>query len=314
MLGYVLRRLMLLLPTLLIVSIVVFSLIHLIPGDPALLIVGDAQNTALLNETRARLGLDQPLLVQFGHWLGNVATLDFGASVITGEPVFDLVLSRFGTTAYIVIIATLLSALVAIPGGIYAAWRQDRAADTAIVTIAILALSIPSFWSAILLILLFGVELGWLPTVGFVSPHEDLATSLLYIILPVIALSLVQLGTVLRMSRATAIDVLRLEYVTYARSKGLGDAAVLARHVFPNAFAPVLTVLGFILGTLLAGAAVIETVFTLPGLGRLLVEGILSRDYPVVQGAVFFIAIVYVLVNLAVDLAYPLLDPRVRLS
>lgn len=313
MLAYILRRLLLVVPTLLIVAVVVFSLVHLIPGDPAVLIVGDVQNTALVEETRSRLGLDQPLVVQFGTWISNVIRLDLGTSIISNEPVLGLVVSRFATTAYVVVIATLVSALVAIPGGIFAAWRQDRAADTTIVTLAILALSIPSFWSAILLIMLFGVKLGWLPTVGFVSPREDLIASLTYIILPVIALSLVQVGTVLRMARATAIDVLRLEYVTFARSKGLSDGAVLRRHVFPNAFAPVLTVLGFILGTLLAGAAVIETVFTLPGLGRLLVDAITTRDYPVVQGAVLFIALVYVLVNLAVDLVYPLLDPRVRL-
>jgi peptide/nickel transport system permease protein len=312
--SYIARRLALVVPTLLIVSLVVFSLIHLVPGDPAVLIVGDAQNTELLAQTRASLGLDQPLPVQFFNWLGDVGRLDFGRSLLNDEPVLDLVLSSFGVTAYVVLLATALSALLAVPAGIYAAWRQNRAADTAITTIAIVALSVPSFWLSILLILFFGVKLGWLPTVGYVPPTEDLGASVAFIVLPVLALTLVQAGTVLRMARAAAIDVLRLEYVTYARSKGLSDAAVLARHVFPNAFAPVLTIIGFILGSLLAGAAVVETVFTLPGLGRLLVDSITARDYPVVQGAVLFIALVYVAVNLAVDLIYPLLDPKVRLS
>lgn len=313
MTGYVLRRLALLPPTLLIVALVVFSLIHLIPGDPAALIVGDVQNTELLRQTRAQLGLDRPLFTQFFAWLGNVARFDFGHSIANGESVMTLVLSSFGVTASVVVLATLCSTLIAVPAGIYAAWRQNRAADAAVTTIAVLALSVPSFWLAIILILVFGVELAWLPTIGYVPPSEDLSASVAFIILPVFALTLVQTGTVLRMARAAAIDVLRLEFVTYARSKGLSDTAVLARHVLPNAFAPVLTIIGFILGTLLAGAAVIETVFTLPGLGRLLVDAILARDYPVVQGAVLFIALVYVAINLLVDLAYPILDPRVRL-
>jgi peptide/nickel transport system permease protein len=187
-------------------------------------------------------------------------------------------------------------------------------ADVAVVGLAILALSIPSFWAGIILILVFGVELGWLPTVGYVPPSEGFVRSLSYIILPVVALTLIQAGTVIRMARAAAIDELRLEYITYARSKGLSEFRVLARHLLPNAMAPVLTIIGFILGTLLAGAAVIETVFTLPGLGRLLVDSILGRDYPVVQGGVLLIAVIYILVNLAVDLVYPLLDPRVRLT
>jgi peptide/nickel transport system permease protein len=311
---YVVRRLLLLIPTLAIVSIVVFSLIHLVPGDPAAMIVGDAHNTALLARTRTELGLDRPLPQQFLVWIAKVVRLDFGVSLTTGEPVLPLILGRSAVTAYVVLIATGLSALIAVPAGIYAAWKQGRAADNAIVSAAILALSIPSFWLAIMLVLMFGVKLSWLPTVGFVPPSDGLWRSISFIVLPVVALTLGQVGAVLRMTRAAAIDVLRLEYVTFARSKGLSDGAVLRRHVFPNAFAPVLTIIGLILGNLLAGAAVIETVFTLPGLGRLLVESISARDYPVVQGAVLFIALIYMAVNLAVDLIYPLLDPRVRLS
>ena len=314
MMLFVLKRLGMLIPTFIIVSLVAFSLIHLIPGDPAVLLVGESQNTALLAETRARLGLDRPLPEQFIAWLGRVATLDFGTSIVTEEPVFPLLLSRFTVTAYVVLIAAFLSTIIAVVLGVLAAWWQDTAKDRVITIVAILALSIPSFWLAIILILVFGVKLGWLPTVGYISPSEGLVISLTFIILPVLSLTLIQVGTVLRMARGSAIEVIRLEYITYARSKGLSDARVLLRHVLPNSLAPVLTIVGFILGNLLAGAAVIETVFTLPGLGRLLIDSIFARDYPVIQGAVLFIALVYVVINLLVDLSYPLLDPKVRMS
>ncbi len=310
---FILKRLAMLIPTLLIVSMVAFSLIHLVPGDPAVLLVGDSQNSALLADTRERLGLDKPLPQQFVVWLLRVLTLDFGKSIVTGDPVFPLVLDRFAVTAYVVLLAACLSTLLAVVLGMAAAWWQDTVKDRIITLAAILALSIPSFWLAIMLILLFGVQLGWLPTIGYVPPTDGLLVSLTFVVLPVISLTLIQIGTVLRMARASAIEVIRLDYVTYARSKGLNDRAVVFRHVLPNALAPVLTIVGFILGNLLSGAAVIETVFTLPGLGRLLVDSISARDYPVIQGAVLFIAVTYVTINLLVDLSYPLLDPRVRL-
>jgi peptide/nickel transport system permease protein len=310
---FLIKRLAMLVPTLLIVSLVAFSLIHLVPGDPAVLLVGETQNTQLLAETRARLGLGQPLPQQFLTWLGQVAGLDFGESIVTGEPVFPLLLDRFGVTAYVVVIAAMISTVIAVLLGMLAAWWQDTKKDRIITVAAILALSVPSFWLAIMLILLFGVKLGWLPTVGYIPPSKGLLLSISFIILPVISLTLIQIGTVLRMARASAIEVIRLEYVTYARSKGLSDRMIILRHVLPNALAPVLTIVGFILGNLLAGAAVIETVFTLPGLGRLLVDSIFARDYPVIQGAVLFIAVIYVTINLLVDLAYPLLDPKVKL-
>lgn len=310
---FALKRLAMLIPTLLIVSLVAFSLIHLVPGDPAVLLVGESQNTALLAETRERLGLDQPLPQQFIAWLGRVLTLDFGQSIVTGDPVFSLLLDRFAVTAYVVLLAALLSTLVAVVLGMAAAWWQDTVKDRIITLAAILALSVPSFWLAIMLILLFGVQLGWLPTIGYIPPTDGILVSLTFVVLPVVSLTLIQVGTVLRMARSSAIEVIRLDYVTYARSKGLDDYAVVFRHVLPNALAPVLTIVGFILGNLLSGAAVIETVFTLPGLGRLLVDSISARDYPVIQGAVLFIAVTYVTINLLVDLSYPLLDPRVKL-
>jgi peptide/nickel transport system permease protein len=207
-----------------------------------------------------------------------------------------------------------LATLVAVVFGLIAAWRRGRRLDGAIVAGSALSMAVPSFWLGLMLLLVFGVKLQWLPVVGFVSLKENFGLGLLYLILPVATLAIVESGVLTRMMRESALDVLGMEYVTHARAKGVSEPAVLARHVLPNAFAPTLTLVGLTLGHLLGGAAVIETVFTLPGLGRLIVDSILSRDYAVVQGCLLFTALVYVLVNLAVDLCYPLLDPRVTVE
>ncbi|MBV8501855.1 MAG: ABC transporter permease [Paucibacter sp.] len=311
MLLYIARRIALAIPTLLLVAIAVFTLIHLIPGDPAQLMLGDAADEASVEQLRRQLGLDQPLPVQFLHWLGQVLRGDLGQSISLGTPVLPLVLERFETSATIVLIAVGLAALIAVPMGLLAAWKQNQKLDVAIVAGAALLMSIPSFWLGLLLLLLFGLKLGWLPVVGYVAFSENFSAALLYILLPVTTLVLIESGVLTRMMRASAIEVLRLEYVTHARAKGLPEWRVLLRHVLPNAFAPTLTLIGLVLGHLLGGIAVLETVFTLPGLGRLLVDAIYARDYPVVQGVMLFTAGVYVLTNLVIDLCYPLFDPRV---
>ena len=309
--AYILRRLLLTLPTLLLVALAVFVLMRAIPGDPVQLMLGDAADASQVAELRERLGLEQALPLQFVHWLGQAVRGDFGASITNGEPVLPLILERFQVSAAIVLIAVLAATLVAVPAGLLAAWKQDGPLDIAIVGGATLLLSVPSFWLGLLLLLVFGMQLGWLPVVGYVSFAEDWRQALLYIVLPVVTLVLIETGVLTRMARASAVEVLRLEYVTHARAKGASEARVLARHVLPNAFAPTLTLIGLVLGNLLGGIAVLETVFTLPGLGRLLVDAIFARDYPVVQGCLLFTAVIYVLVNLLVDLCYPLLDPRV---
>lgn len=311
MLGYLLRRLAMTIPTLLLVSVAVFTMVRLIPGDPVQLMLGDAADQAQVTEMRRELGLEEPIPVQFALWLGKVARGDFGKSISNNLPVLPLMLERFQVSATIVLSAVLLAALVAVPAGLVAAWRQNQPLDLAIVVGATLLLSIPSFWLGLLLLLLFGLKLGWLPVVGYVPFSQDVGKALLYIVLPVATLTMIEIGVLIRMARASAIEVLRLEYVTHARAKGLGEARVLGRHVLPNAFAPTWTMIGLTLGNLLGGIAVLETVFTLPGLGRLLVDSIFARDYPVVQGCLLFTALIYVLVNLVVDLCYPLFDPRV---
>jgi peptide/nickel transport system permease protein len=299
------------LPTLLIVSVAVFVLIRLIPGDPASLMLGDLATPASIADLRARLGLDQSLPVQFGIWFGNLLRGDLGYSINSQEAILPLVLSRFWVSAQVVLVAVLFASLVAVPAGVIAAWKQDSALDLGLVATATLLLSIPTFWLGLLLLLFFGLKLEWLPVVGYVSIGEDPWRGLLYLVMPILTLFLHEIGVLLRMARASTLEVLRLDYITHARAKGLSEMAVLWRHAFKNAFGPTWTLIGLVLGNLLGGIAVVETVFTIPGLGRLLVDAIFARDYPVIQGCMLFIAFTYVLVNLVIDLCYPVFDPRV---
>jgi peptide/nickel transport system permease protein len=312
MLGYILRRLLLTLPTLLLVAVAVFVLMRLIPGDPVQLMLGDMADAAQVADQRARMGLDAPLPLQFGHWVHALTQGDFGRSISDQQPVLPLILERFSVSAIIVLVAVALAVALAVPAGLMAAWQQNRPADLLIVLGATLLLSVPSFWLGLLLLLFFGMHLGWFPVIGYVPLSQDLIGGAWYLVLPVITLVMIETGVLTRMARASAIEVQRLEYVTHARAKGVPDWQIVARHVLPNAFAPTLTLIGLVLGNLLGGIAVLETVFTLPGLGRLLVDAIFARDYPVVQGVLLFTALIYVLVNLVVDLLYPLFDPRVR--
>lgn len=312
MLRYLLGRLLLAVPTLFLVAICVFALIRLIPGDPALLILGDRATAETVLALRHRLGLDLPLPVQFLAWLGNALTGDLGRSIATDQPVLPLVIGRFFTSAQVVLPAVLMAAVIAVPLGLIAAWRQNQWGDVTIVAMSTVLLSIPTFWMGLLLLLVFALQLRWLPIVGFVSPSQDLLAGSIYILMPVATLVLHEMGGLVRMMRASSLEVLRLEYITHARAKGLSEPTVIWRHAFPNAFGPTWTLLGLVLGNLLGGIAVVETVFTIPGLGRLLVDAIFARDYSVIQGCLLIIALVYVLVNLFVDLVYPVFDPRVR--
>ncbi len=311
MLRFALARVAMAIPTLLIVAVTVFVLIRLIPGDPAALLLGDLATPASLADLRARLGLDQSLPVQFGIWLGNLFRGDLGHSISSQEPVLPLVLSRFWISAQVVLVAVLLASLVAVPAGIMAAWKQDTALDLTLVAVATLLLSIPTFWLGLLILLFFGLKLAWLPVVGYVSIGDAPLAGALYLVMPILTLFLHEIGVLMRMARASTLEVLRLDYITHARAKGLSEGAVLWRHAFKNAFGPTWTLIGLVLGNLLGGIAVVETVFTIPGLGRLLVDAIFARDYPVIQGCMLFVAFVYVIVNLVIDLFYPVFDPRV---
>jgi peptide/nickel transport system permease protein len=311
MLGYILRRLAMTVPTMLIVAAAVFALVRLIPGDPVALMYGDGGSPEQIETGRAALGLDQPVILQFGLWLSKVIRGDLGVTITDGQPILPLILERFQVSASVVLIAILFAAIIGVTAGIIAAWKQNGPLDVAIVGTTTVILSIPTFWLGLLLLLFFGLKLGWLPVVGYVPITENPIAALTFLLLPIATLALHESGVITRMARASAIEVLRLEYITHARAKGLSERRVLARHVLPNAFAPTWTLVGLILGNLLGGIAVLETVFTLPGLGRLLVDAVFARDYPVVQGCLLFTAFLYVLVNLIVDLFYPLFDPRV---
>lgn len=311
MLGYLLKRLLMTVPTLFLVSVAVFVLLRLVPGDPAQLMLGDAGDDQQLAQLRAAMGLDRPLPMQYLLWVGKVASGDLGRSLANDLPVLPLLLERFQVTAVIVLVAVGLAAAIAVPAGLFAAWRQNSILDLAIVAGSTLLLSIPSFWFGLLLLLFFGLKLGWLPVIGYVPFSENFGQAVKYTILPIATLALIEAGIITRMARASTIEVLRLEYITHARAKGVPESGVLWRHALPNAFAPTWTLIGLIMGNLLGGIAVVETVFTLPGLGRLLVDGIFARDYPVVQGCMLLAILVYVLVNLVVDLLYPVFDPRV---
>ncbi|MCO5731582.1 ABC transporter permease [Rhizobium sp. SSA_523] len=311
MLKFALGRLVSAIPTLFIVSVAVFGLIRLIPGDPASLMLGDLADADALAAARRSMGLDQPVPLQFVIWLGNVLQGDLGHSVLNGQPVLDLVLQCFATSAWMVLIAVGLSVLIAVPLGMAAAWKQNGGLDLAIVAMSTLLLSIPTFWLGLMILLGFGLKLGWLPVLGYVSVTRDPVAGLIYLIMPVATLVLHEVGIIVRMARASTLDVLRLDYITHARAKGLSESAVLLHHAARNAFGPTWTLIGLILGNLLGGVAVVETVFTIPGLGRLIVDSIYARDYAVVQGCLLFVAVTYLLVNLLVDLLYPLFDPRV---
>lgn len=309
--GFILRRFFMALPTLILVGVAVFVLVRLIPGDPAALMLGDSADVRALEALRQRMGLDRNLPEQFLLWAGNILLGDFGTSIVNGRPVLDTILSRFQISAQVVIVAVMLATFVAVPLGMLAAWRQNKLSDLVLVSCATLLMSVPTFWLGMLLLLFFGLHLGWLPIVGYVTLAEDFRAGALYLVLPIVTLFLHETGVILRMARASTLEVLNLDYITHARSKGLPESTVMWRHAFRASFGPTWTLLGLIMGNLLAGVAVIETVFTIPGLGRLLVEAIFARDYPVIQGCLLFIAGIYVLVNLLIDLMYPLFDPRV---
>lgn len=313
MLRFFIQRVGMALPTLLLISIMVFGLIRFIPGDPALLMLGDMADSQSLADMRKALGLDHSFATQYLIWIRAVLSGDFGFSISSSQPVLDLLVERFSVSAVIVLISVGLAVLLAVPVGLYAAWKQNSLMDLGLVASATLLLSIPAFWLGLLLLYFFGMKLGWLPIVGYVSVSADPLRGLSYLVLPVVTLTLVEFGSIARMARASTIEVLRLEYIAHARAKGLSETAVLWRHALRNAFAPTWTLVGLILGNLLGGIAVLETVFTLPGIGRLMVDSIFARDYPVLQGCLLLITSIYVVVNLVVDLLYPVFDPRVKL-
>ncbi len=312
MLPYLLRRLASMVPVLLVVSVVVFSLIHLTPGDPVAIMLREEADPATAAALRTALGLDRPLPIQYLTWLGRVARGELGRSIRTNQPVSQAILERLPVTLTLAAAATLLALLVALPAGIVSAVRRNSLADVAGTVAALSGVSLPNFWLAILLIFVFSVTLGWLPPLGWVSPLRDPWGGLRSLVLPAVTLGTAMAAVVMRMTRSSLLEVLQLDFVRTARAKGLREGGVLLRHALRNALIPVVTVVGLQAGALLGGAIITETVFALPGVGRLLVDAIFQRDFPLVQGVVLFLALNFLVINLAVDLAYAVLDPRIR--
>jgi peptide/nickel transport system permease protein len=299
-------------PVLFGISLVVFALVRLIPGDVVQILLGTSATQQQIDTLRRLFGLDQPLPVQFADWFGHVVRGDLGTSLRTGRPVLPDLVARFGVTLQLTLSSMLIALVVAIPLGITSAARRGHLWDAASRLLALVGLSIPNFWLGTLLILFASLAIGWLPPVGFVSLVDDPGLGVQTLLLPSIALGTALAAFVMRMLRSSLLEVLGQEYVRTAYAKGLRDRTVLYTHALKNAFIPVLTVIGIQIGYLLGGAVVVEQVFSLPGLGRFLLDAIYTRDYPIVQGGVLFIALVFSLVNLVVDVLYASLDPRIR--
>lgn len=314
MTAYVLRRLVLLIPVILVVGIVVFALVHLTPGDPAAVMLGDSADPETVARLRESLGLNDPLPIQFVNWFGGVLRLDFGDSIFIGEPVTRALLDRVQPTLLLTIYALTFQVLIGVPAGVISAVRHNSIVDRIVTIVAISGAAIPTFFLGILLILLFAVRLNWLPSGGYTALTTDPVEHFKTMLMPAFALGFSSAGLLARLVRSSMLDVMREDYVRTALAKGLPFKGVVIRHALRNALIPALTVIGTSVGALLGGAVVTETVFTIPGMGRLVVQSISRRDYPVIQGAVMAIAVTYVLVNLVVDVLYVYIDPRVRLG
>jgi peptide/nickel transport system permease protein len=313
---YILKRLLLIIPTLLGVASLVFVIMRVIPGDVALLILGGDQGGAIdqkqLDAVRQQLGLDRSLLVQFGAWLWGVLRFDFGTSLWTGQPVTHELLIRLPLSLELALLATIVSVIIAIPLGMLAAIRQDTWIDYAVRVVSIGGLAIPSFWIGILCILALVIFFGWGPPLEFTPPWVDPWANLQMMIWPVVTVGYRYSAVTTRMTRSTVLEVLREDYIRTAWAKGLRERAVVIRHALKNAMLPVITLIGTEFAFLIGGLVVTETVFTLNGIGRFVVDAVAHRDYPVVQALVFLIAFAFVIVNLLVDLTYAWFDPRIR--
>jgi peptide/nickel transport system permease protein len=305
MIKYIIRRVLLIVPVMLGVSVIVFGIMHLTPGDPAILMLGEAAPEAEYAALRTRLGLDEPIYVQYGLWLGRIVQLDFGRSIRSNRPVLNEIRSRLPATIELAVLATLLAIAVGVPLGVISANRPNTAVDHGATVLAFGGLAMPVFWQGLMMILIFSLLLGWLPSSG---RHGGWV----YYVLPTITLGTSAIAAITRMTRATMLETLSQDYVRTARSKGVHDRSIIYRHALRNAMIPVVTVIGLQFGGLLSGAVITETIFAWPGIGRLAVDAIRSKDFPVVQGVVLVFAITYALVNLFVDVLYAYLDPRLR--
>ena len=312
MLAFILRRVAIAVPTLLIVSLFVFGLQKLLPGDPVLAMAGEERDPAVLDYLRAKYRLDDPIPVQYITWLGSALTGDLGRSLRTDQPVADLILQKLPVTLELACLAILVALLIGIPAGVLAAVRRGGAIDLGANVVALSGLSIPNFWLGIILILLVSVRWQLLPASGYVSPMEDLGRNLQTMIMPAFVLGTAVAATLMRHTRSAMLGVLRSDYIRTARAKGLLQRSVILKHALRNALIPIVTLTTLLFGELLAGAVLTEQVFTIPGFGKLIVDAVFNRDYAVVQGVVLCVAVGFIALNLLADVLYVLVNPRLR--
>jgi len=312
--AYILKRFISMIPVLMIVAIIVFFLIHLIPGDPAAVILGPEATPEEVEKLREELGLNLPLYSQFFYWLIGIFQGDLGDSIYMNKPVLQAFVEHIGPTLSLALLAQAISIIIAIPIGVLAAKKQGTFADHLFMLIAMFGMSLPSFLLGLLLMLVFGVHLQWLPAAGYQPLGAGIWEHLKYMILPAFALGMIQAAVIARMTRSSMLDILSMNYIKAAKAKGLKERVVIYKHAFRNAFIPILTILGETFGSLITGAVVTETVFNLPGIGQLVVNSIVRRDYAVIQGTILIMATTYLVLNLVIDLLYGVVDPRVRLN
>lgn len=312
MTKYLIKRLAAILPTIFFVTVIIFGLQQLLPGDAATILAGEDQDPQVIAYLRQKMHLDEPLPVRYGYWIAGVAHGDLGESLRIQEPVLGLIVQKLPVTLELAAIAMLIALSIGIPAGIVSAVGKDTAWDYAANVIALWGLSTPNFWLGILMILLFSVQLGWLPASGYVSPFEDLKANLAAMIMPAFVLGNAIAAVLMRHTRSAMLQVLNADYVRTARAKGLDERTVVLKHALRNALTPIITLGALEFGTLLSGAVLTEQVFSIPGFGKLIVDAVFNRDYAVVQGVVLFTSTVYIVLNLLADLAYFLVNPRLR--
>lgn len=313
MLGYILRRIFAIIPVMLIVAIFVFLLLRLTPGDPAAIIAGDMATPEQLERIREAMGLNQPIHTQFITWMGRLLQGDLGVSLISGTPVTTMIGQRIFPTINLALLTIAIAVAIAVPMGVLAAWRHRSWVDYAVMSFSVLGFSVPVFVIGYIFILVFSISLGWLPVQGYSAPSEQgFAAFMTRAILPALTLATIYIALIARMTRASMLEVLGEDYIRTARAKGVKESRVLFRHALRNAAVPILTVIGTGFALLISGVVVTESVFNIPGIGRLTVDAILARDYPVIQAMILITSATYVVVNLIIDISYTIFDPRIR--
>lgn len=311
MLLVVLKRLIATIPVLLVVAIVIFSVLRLTPGDPAAIVAGDGATVQQIEQIRHAMGLDQPIPVQFVKWMGDVLHGDFGVSLISGLPVKDMILDRMGPTIAITTYTLVYTILISIPIGIISAWRRGKAIDKVVTAGSVLGFSVPVFITAYVLIFIFSMKLGWLPVQGYKPLADGVWPHIKHLILPVASLGTIYIALITRFVRSSIIDTLGEDYIRTARAKGLKESSVLIRHALSNAAVPILTIIGISITMLIGGVVVTESVFNIPGLGRLVVEAILAKDFTIIQALIVLFSVVDIFINLIIDVLYKVVDPRI---